>query len=176
VSPTSFELTLESPQVTDAVRAYVKQLSAAPEGAANDDVIGYAMVINGKLNSADLYASHALFLKLWPKLLTAASVEAISNKKADLQFATPTPETIAATLADIGNGAETHSMVIDRSNELTSVQKAQLAQVAPDGNAKPLANADRLSFVKRETDTAVEYETRDSKTDAPFVHRAYLSK
>jgi hypothetical protein len=178
VSPTSFELTLESPQVTEAVRAYVNQLKDAREVASNGDVIGFAMVINGKLSGADLYASNALFLKLWPKLLTAASVEAISNKRAGSEFTAPTTDAIATALADMQNGIETHSMVIDRSNELTTDQKAQLAQAAPSADAKPLSSApsDRLSFVKRETDTAVEYETRDSKTDAAFVHRAYLSK
>ena len=43
------------------------------------DVIGYAFAINGQVNSADIYASHALFVKLWPKLLKATATEAVAE-------------------------------------------------------------------------------------------------
>ena len=47
-------------------QAYVAALTAA---AKDDDIIGYVFAVNGKLNSGDVYASNALFRKMWPKLL-----------------------------------------------------------------------------------------------------------
>ena len=44
------------------------------------DVIGYATVINGKVNNADVYASHSLFHKLWAKLLNASAIEAADSR------------------------------------------------------------------------------------------------
>ena len=44
------------------------------------DAIGLAFAINGVINSADLYPSHGLFKKLWPKLLNAAATEAVAEK------------------------------------------------------------------------------------------------
>ena len=38
--------------------------------------------INGKIGSGDVYASSALFRKMWPKLLAANVTEAISDKDA----------------------------------------------------------------------------------------------
>src|SRR5262249_44051686 len=74
-SASSLQLTLENKELLQAAGAYTKALSGIIEG--DQDVIGYAFAINGKLNSADIYASSALFRKLWPKLLKAAAIEAI---------------------------------------------------------------------------------------------------
>ena len=48
-------------------------------------MIGYVFAINGHINSADVYASRALFLKLWPKLLEASAVEAIAELNKDVE-------------------------------------------------------------------------------------------
>ncbi len=80
-SPTSLQLTLENKKVKEAAEKYTKVLSAIIEG--RDDTIGFAFAINGEANSADLYASRALFRKLWPKLLKAAAVEAVAELKQD---------------------------------------------------------------------------------------------
>jgi hypothetical protein len=180
-SPTSFQLTLEAPQVQGAVDAYTKALSAAP--TADSDVVGYVFAINGKLNAGDVYASHDLLMKLWPKLLTAAAVEAISNRPAAKAGATtqptaPSVETVAMSLADADTGVETHTLVVDQAApELTAQQTAQLRDQYPAEALKPMATADRASFVRRESDHHIVYETRDAKAaDAPFVHRTYLVK
>ncbi|MHC4507160.1 MAG: ARPP-1 family domain-containing protein, partial [Planctomycetota bacterium] len=81
VSPTSLQLTLESKKVKEAAEKYTKALAGVVEG--RDDVVGFAFAINGEANSADLYASRALFRKLWPKLLKAAAVEAVAELKKD---------------------------------------------------------------------------------------------
>jgi hypothetical protein len=40
-----------------------------PLGNRDADTVGYAYAINGTLVAADVYRSHALFLKMWPSLL-----------------------------------------------------------------------------------------------------------
>jgi hypothetical protein len=77
VSPSSLQLTLEDKDVRAAVERYVKALGDAPKGRA--DVIGYAAVINGKVNCADVYGSSALFAKVWPRLLRSLSAEAAAE-------------------------------------------------------------------------------------------------
>ena len=76
-SPSSLQLALENKTLRVNVDAYLVEL----EGLVGkyDDVIGYAFAINGKLNSADVYASSSLFRKLWPKLLESSSTEAIAH-------------------------------------------------------------------------------------------------
>jgi hypothetical protein len=74
-SPSSLQLTLESAPVTTAVEAYVKALNGVIAG--KKDVVGLAVAINGKMNSADVYASPELFTAMWPKLLKSAAVEAV---------------------------------------------------------------------------------------------------
>lgn len=73
-SGSSLQLTLESPPVRAAVAPYLSALRAAPDG--RDDAIGYVAVVNGKVTSADVYGSRALFRKVWPKLLDGSAVEA----------------------------------------------------------------------------------------------------
>src|SRR5439155_16684382 len=62
-STTSMQLTLESQDVAKATGAYVETLAKIVDG--KPDVIGYAYAINGRVNSADVYASHDLFQKMW---------------------------------------------------------------------------------------------------------------
>ena len=81
VSASSLQLALENEKLAAARDAYVKALKAA---GAKDDIVGYVFAINGKLNSGDVYPSHALFAKMWAKLLNASATEAVGlrNQKA----------------------------------------------------------------------------------------------
>src|ERR1043166_10108274 len=65
VSETSFELSIENSRVKETSAAYINSLAGILKNKS--DVIGYVFAINGKVNSADVYASRALFAKLWPK-------------------------------------------------------------------------------------------------------------
>src|SRR5262249_45885377 len=64
------------------------------------NVIGYAVAINGKVNNADVFASAALFKKLWPKLLFASSVEAVANKKEKASFGAVKAEAVTKFMAE----------------------------------------------------------------------------
>src|ERR1051325_1059173 len=75
MSVSSLELTVENAKVKENTESYIKALSGILQNKS--DVIGYVFAINGHVNSADVYASRALFAKLWPKLLKASAVEAV---------------------------------------------------------------------------------------------------
>ena len=103
-SPTSFQLALENKQVTTSADTYIKALSGIVEGKT--DVIGYVFAINGKINSADIYASSALFQKLWPKLLQASAIEAVAEVRRGEKFEAPKPAEVDGFLKDGDKGSE----------------------------------------------------------------------
>ena len=80
-SPTSMQLSLENKVVVEQTGSYVQTLSKIIDGKR--DVIGYAYAINGQLNSAEVYASHDLFLRMWPKMLQASAAEALGERRGD---------------------------------------------------------------------------------------------
>ncbi len=82
VSESSLQLAVENRKVRETAESYVSALSGIVKG--KDDVIGYVFAINGQVNSADVYASSALFKKLWPKLLKASAIEAIAELQRDI--------------------------------------------------------------------------------------------
>src|SRR5207249_8419064 len=106
-SATSFQLALENKQVQEAMNGYLKELTEIVEG--KPDTIGYAFAINGKVNSADVYASHDLFCKLWPKLLKAASVEAIAENQQGKKFAPAKAQAVQACVEDAEKGKAAES-------------------------------------------------------------------
>lgn len=83
-SPTSLELSLDHEVTRKATEEYVKYLSEITTG--QKDVVGYVTIINGKIESVDLYGSNVLFEKLWPKLLKSAAVEAVVKLQKDAKF------------------------------------------------------------------------------------------
>ena len=80
-SRTSLQLTLENERLLKAQAAFVTALEA--KAAADDDVIGVVIAINGKVASADMYPSNGLFRKMWPKLVRAAATEALAHPAKD---------------------------------------------------------------------------------------------
>jgi hypothetical protein len=85
--------------VRESADGYIKALSNIAYG--RNDVIGHVFAVNGKINSADVYASNGLFRKLWPKLLKANAIEAIAELKKD-EFKPASPEAVKGFL----DGAE----------------------------------------------------------------------
>jgi hypothetical protein len=101
VSQSSLQLALENEKLKDAQAAYLAALKSA--GEKDDDVVGYVFALNGKLNSAEIYPSNALFRKMWPKLLQASITEAIGHKSADSE-PVPAGEMVLAFLDDAAKG------------------------------------------------------------------------
>jgi hypothetical protein len=145
-STSSFELSVENAKVKESTEAYVKALSAILQGKS--DVIGYVFAINGQVNSADVYASRALFTKLWPKLLKASAVEALAELNKDVEAKPVVSETVHAFLSESEKGgAEARR------------------QVTP-----------RVKVVTREDDKNIFFETQDRASNDGWVHRNYIRK
>jgi len=145
-SETSLELSIENSKVKETSTAYINSLASILRNKS--DVIGYVFAINGKVNSADVYASRALFAKLWPKLLKASAVEAIAELNEHTDGAKPVAsEAVESFLAD---------------------------SEKPAGAAKEVTP--RVRMVTREDDKNVLFETQDRQQKDGWVHRNYITK
>ncbi len=107
-SPSSLQLSLENEKLKQAQAAYIAALQGA--GESGDDIVGYVFAINGKINSGDVYASNALFRKMWRKLLAANVTEAISEKDA-AGAAPPSVKDVEAFLAAASTGVKTERAI-----------------------------------------------------------------
>lgn len=143
-SSTSLQLSLENKQVTENTDEFVNKLAGIIVGKTN--VIGYAFVINGKINSADVYASNFLFKKLWLKLLKATAVEAVSEM----------------------NEAR-NARMIKISDIKAFLDGADRAQ------SEERVVTDRVKAVTREDAENVVFESRDSKSKVT-LHKSYVKK
>ena len=144
-SPSSFQLSLENKQLRDKTGRYLEPLLRL--ASSKPDVIGYAFAINGKVNSADVYASHELFLKLWPKLLKASAVEAVAS----------------LGKARSGQAADAASV------------EALLANAAR-GTASRRNVGVRVGVVANESPEILYLETQDRARKDQWVHRSYIAK
>jgi hypothetical protein len=143
-SPSSLQLTLENPELAKYAGEYVQSLESAP--LADATVIGYVGVINGSINSAEVYASANLFRQAWPKLLNSLAVESLTQTRSP-----------AAAMA--ATEAELHKFI----------QQAESgAPASRDINA-------RTKIAKYESPAAVLFETRDQAT-SQWVRRTYFVK
>jgi len=143
VSESSLQLALENTKLRETAESYVKALSNI---ASDSDVTGYVFAINGKVNSADVYSSNALFKKLWPKLLKANAVEAIAESQQH-KFEPASKDAVKTFLRD-----------------------AEQAR----GSEKDVTK--RVKLVTREDDKNVLFETRDESEKGTWVHRNYIKK
>ena len=144
-SATSFELSVENAKVKETTAAYIDALNGIVQNKA--DVIGYVFAINGHVNSADVYASHTLFAKLWPKLLKASAVEAIAELNQPAKAEPIADETVHAFLSE---------------------------SEQPSAKAKEVTN--RVRMVTREDDKNAFFETQDREQKDAWVHRNYIRK
>jgi hypothetical protein len=144
-SATSLQLSLENEKLKEARAAYFKALEAG--GNKDGDVIGYVVAINGKLVSASIYPSNALFRKMWGKQLAASVTEAIGDKTGASPKPTPPP---------------------------TPAVAREFLAAAEKGKAQERAIAAGMRQEVRDADKALYSEARSS--DGRWVHRSYLAK
>jgi len=148
-SESSLQLAVENPKVQQTADNYLKELSHIVYTKRN--VIGYVFAINGKVNSADVYASSGLFRKLWPKLLKASAIEAIAELRKDQMFEPATVDNARSFLSDSENPAPSEKEVTGK-----------------------------VRLVTREDKENVFFETRAAAPTATgkdeWVHRNYIKK
>lgn len=143
-SASSLQLTMENERVRLGVEGYVKALEGLL--AAHPDAIGYAFAVDGQISAAEAYGSRALFEELWPKLLRASAVEAVSERKPGSAHQPPTTQAVQAFLAEAEKGA-----VSERA-------------AGPDARA-----------VARESESSLLVETRETQA-SHWVHKSYVKK
>lgn len=144
-SQTSLQLTLEHPRVQQAAQPFIQNLMERTP--PQDNIIGFAVAINGKIQSADVYASPDLFRALWPKLLQASAVAALAEQQPDTRFDVPSAAAIQAFLA------------------------------APEqGQAYRQTVAGRTHLIRQESAQNVLLETCDGAQANLVVHRCFLAK
>jgi hypothetical protein len=104
-SETSLQLSLENEKLQKARAAYLSALEEA--GEKKDDIVGYVFAVNGRISSADVYPSNALFSKMWPKQLAAGVTEAIGAVETK-PAATPSTDAVDQflTMAEKGKAQE----------------------------------------------------------------------
>ncbi len=145
VSRSSMQLSLENEAVRASSGDYIDALRSIVKGRS--DVIGFVFAINGEINSGDTYASHDLFLKLWPRLLKSAAIEAVSESNGKRSSASLSAPQIGAFLLD-----------------------GQLGEIASERRV-----TDRIRMITRESRSIVLIESRDSQ-ERGWLHRNYLMK
>ncbi|MEQ1763731.1 MAG: DUF6569 family protein [Pyrinomonadaceae bacterium] len=129
-SRSSLQLSLENKKLVKEREAFVKNLADLMKGKS--DVIGYAFAINGKINSADIYVSNHLFAKLWPKMLKAAVVEAISLADKEAAATQPNPGDINAFLLDAEKGEVNERPTVAKSKVVTRQTSTEAVYEARD--------------------------------------------
>lgn len=145
-SRTSLQLALENDKVKESTAKYVDKLTSLVD--EHSDVIGFVFAINGKLNSADVYPSNAMFKQFWTRLLKAAAVEAVSEK----------------------------STAAGRANETVSIEAAGDFLIAAEKGTESVNEVTkRTHLVKRESEQGIFFETRDMAHGGAWVHRNYLT-
>jgi len=145
-SESSLQLTLENEKLIAAQKEYRKALG----GILRDekDVVGYACVINGRINSAEVFASDILFKKLWPKLVKSSIVEAVSKYKKGEAVPDKTAGDVKKFIADSEKAATVSAQDVNR----------------------------RTKIVEKEADDRLYYETRDADNKGQWINKSYLMK
>jgi hypothetical protein len=144
-SQSSYQLAVENRTLKDALKPYIDALSPAPTG--KKDVLGVVVLVNGKVSSADVYASPRLFSQLWPKLVDWTAVEAFAELKRGQRFST---------------------------ESLDEVKK--LLRSAEQGTAK-LEGVTRTVYVyAQESDKQTLFDTCDRRCDNLVLHRSVLTR
>jgi hypothetical protein len=144
-SASSLQLTLENAKLQQTVDSYIKELSSIIDG--KEDVIGFAFAVNGRINSADVYASHSLFKKLWPVLLKGSAVEALAELKKNERF----PAVTSAAVDEFLNAAD-------------------------KGKPSEKQVTNRVKLIEREAAKNVSFECWDGGEKSAPVRRSYVAK
>lgn len=96
-SPSSLQLSLEDGDLKRTAADYAKAMN--PIIDENSRAIGYVTVINGSVYSAEIFAGHDVFRRLWPKLIETTAIEAISEKQGKETAKPAAAEDVKAFLA-----------------------------------------------------------------------------
>lgn len=142
---TSLLLTQENDKVQENAKSYVDTL--APQIANATDAVGIVSVVNGKISSADIYRSSALFDKLRTRLLEAAALEALAESKGHDQPSALDANHVNEWLRRIDSGT-------CDNREIDS----------------------KVLITKKETSEAVGIESRENSASMGWIHKCIVTK
>ena len=144
-SETSLQLTLENKdlqKIKAEYEAFFKKL-----GFDTNKTVGFVYAINGEIYGIDIYNNYKLFNDLWPKLLDAVIVEAISdNTQEDFK---PIDATAILSLVKSFDSAKAETEKEEINSETT--------------------------FSITTTPDAVKFETFDKREDNRLLHLNYIT-
>jgi hypothetical protein len=144
-SASSLQLALESKDLDSVKKGYLDKMAHLLDGKT--DVIGFLYVINGEINSAEVYNNKNLFRALWPKLIDAAVTEAVTECNSDRAYPPVPPSQLKAFFETAVSGPMTQRQIW----KSTRVR----------------------SFT---TSTTVLFETQDLDADAVWIHKSFIQK
>jgi hypothetical protein len=191
-SATSLQLTLEHKDLLAKLDAYKKALAKIPEGM--NDVVGFAVAINGKVTGAEVFGSSALFQKVWPRLLNAAAVDALANLEKDKKFKPASAKDVDQFLAQAveergremqlaaqqtrpGYGRGQQQLNAGPQGEIPQVQQrinAADSQVQnPADVPAPTPLALRLKHFQRDSGKTLTVESQEK---GAILHRSYTAR
>lgn len=183
-SATSLQLTLENKDLLAKLEGYDKALAKVLEGKNN--VIGFAVAINGKVTGAEVFGSSALFQKVWPRLLNAAAVDALANQEKDKKFEPVSSEDVEKFLARgvQEKGTEMRLAAAQQARQQDGLRRQleanpQANSPAPRINAESQPPADatplslRLKYFQRDTAKTLIVESQEK---GAILHRSYTAK
>jgi hypothetical protein len=128
-SKSSLQLTLENKRLKMSEEEYFRRLG--PVVLKKKDAVGFVFVINGSINSAEVFVTSDLFRRVWGKCVRAGIQEAISVYQDNTRFDNPVPSKIRSFLRNAENGSGTTKKITDK-----------------------------LRVVEKETDSELYFETR----------------
>jgi hypothetical protein len=143
-SATSLQLSLEDKKLGETVDEYVHNIEK--QIPQQSDVVGYAVAVNGNVDSVDVFASPNLFGKMRGKLLKASAAEAVASKN---DKPTPAPDAGAV-----------RALITDAESGAAKAEKQNL----------------RTKVTRKETSHNVVFTTDDPLVPAKAVHKSYMAK
>ena len=127
-SPSSLPLALQDSRVRQAYQPYLDAIAELGKGSAT--LIGAVFAINGEIHGADIYASTELFREMWPKLLRAASIQAVA-RRGERPGVAPGARDAEMFLAEMASGQTTKGVyVVTQQANGAWVHKGYAAKVA----------------------------------------------
>ena len=143
-SSSSLQLALENQKVQELVKEYADHMDR--QLATQKNPVGFAVAINGKVVSADIYGQANLFKALWPKLINGAATEAVAKYDKNTEVKRLKQADFEAFLAN--------------EKQESSVNKTLNEQT-------------RLLTIKG--DRHILFETHDKRDSSNWIHRSYLA-
>lgn len=144
-SPSSLQLSLENVTLNEQTDKYIEYFNKI---VGNDQhVVGFIFAISNEINSGDIYANRGLFSKMYPKLIEASAIEALSGVDTDFKKDQVTVKEIIDWLDEVENG----EVNVKKINDNTSV-------------------------TVKETISSISFDTFDKRFGDHWIHKNIIKK